>query len=286
VAGTEFKFTVIAQTAANATATGYTGTVVFSSTDNGASTVLPVNATLVKGVGVFSANLTTAGNQILRATDSSASAVTGSSGPITVSAAKASHFVVSTPATAVAGASFKFTVTALDKFNNIARGYTGNVTFSASDPNKNVSLPGKSKLTAGVGVFSATLVTAGAQTLTATDNEAHISGQGGAITVSAAAVTHFEIVAPATVTAGAAFQFTIIAEDMFNNVVTNYSGTIHFTSSDSTAVLPGNVTLTGGIGVFSATLSNTKGDQKILATSTANSAISGTSNKINVKGKK
>src|SRR5262249_49615410 len=94
--------------------TGYTGTVTFTSTDTGKATALPLRGTLVNGVGVFTATLTTAGSQTLTASAKSASgpswAMTGTSGPITVSAATATHFAVSAPGATTAGAGFRFTV--------------------------------------------------------------------------------------------------------------------------------------------------------------------------------
>src|SRR5208283_3819188 len=48
----------------------------------------------------------------------------------------------------------------------------------------------------------------------------------------------------------------------------SYSNTVHFTSSDTAASLPANVTLTSGSGTFSATL-KTPGSQTFTATDTA-----------------
>ena len=59
--------------------------------------------------------------------------------------------------------------------------------------------------------------------------------------------THFAVAAPASVTAGTAFNFTLTALNASNNVVTGYSGTVHFTSTDGQAVLPANSTLAIGI---------------------------------------
>ena len=80
---------------------------------------------------------------------------------------------------------------------------------------------------------------------------------------------------------GAAFSFTVKAEDQFNNIATTYTGTVHFTSSDAAATLPANSTLTNGVGTFSATL-NTSGTQTITATDTVTSTIAGVSNNITV----
>jgi uncharacterized repeat protein (TIGR01451 family) len=93
--------------------------------------------------------------------------------------------------------------------------------------------------------------------------------------------THFVVSAPASVTAGQPFTFTVTALDQFNNTAAGYVGTVHFTSSDAGVILPADSTLTNGTGTFSATL-NTAGPQTITATDTAVSSITGTSNTITV----
>ncbi len=104
----------------------------------------------------------------------------------------------------------------------------------------------------------------------------------GALTVTAgAAATHFSVSAPGTATAGTAFSVTVTALDASNAVVTGYTGTVHFTSSDGAAVLPANSALTNGVGTFSATL-KTPGAQTITATDTVTATITGTSGAITV----
>src|SRR5205085_8419517 len=157
------------------------------------------------------------------------------------------------PSSATAGSAFSFTVTAQDQFNNTATGYAGTVHFTSSDGQ--AVLPSNSTLTSGTGMFSATLKTAGAQTLTATDTvTSSITGTSNTIMVGAAAAIHFSVSAPASATAGSAFSFIVTALDQFNNTATGYTGTVHFTSSDGQAVVPANSTLTNGTGTFSATL--------------------------------
>ena len=51
---------------------------------------------------------------------------------------------------------------------------------------------------------------------------------------------------PNPTTAGAAHNVTVTADDAFGNTATGYLGTVHFTSSDGLAVLPGNYTFTAG----------------------------------------
>jgi hypothetical protein len=285
VQGVAFSFTVIAEDASNNTATGYTGTVGFTSSDPGAFTRLPSNSTLVGGVGTFNATLTTVGTQTLTATDTSSGFINGSSNPITVSASAATHYVVTAPANAAAGVAFNFTVTALTQFNNVATGYNGFATFSSSDAGASTSLPPVSALTNGIGTFAATLTTAGHQTLTATDvANTTVTGHSGPINVSAAAATHFVVTAPANATAGAPFNFTVTAEDQFGNTATAYTGVVGFSSSDSTATfVPPTATLTAGTGNFIATLRK-GGVQTLTATDTFNPTISGASNPINVVG--
>jgi hypothetical protein len=158
-------------------------------------------------------------------------------GSLSVAAGAATHFTVSAPSTATAGTAFNFTVTALDQFNNTATSYGGMVHFSSSDGT--ATLPADSTLTNGVGTFAATLKTVGPQTITAADkNSSSINGASGSITVSAAAATHFVVSAPSAATAGTAFNFTVTAQDQYNNTATSYGGTVHFTSSDGIASLP------------------------------------------------
>jgi hypothetical protein len=278
LSGTAFNFTVTALDPFTNTATGYSGTAHFTSTDPAA--VLPANSTLTSGVGTFSATLNTAGNQTITATDSTTASITGTSGNISVTAVTPTHFSVAAPSTATAGTPFNFMVTALTASNTTATGYTGTVHFSGSDAQG--VLPANATLTNGIGTFSATLKTAGSQSLTATDTaNASIAGTSNAIVVSAAGVLHFNVSAPASATAGAAFNFTVQAADVYNNIATGYSGTAAFSSNDAKAALPANATLTNGVGTFSATL-KTAGLRTITATDTANGAIKGTSANITV----
>ncbi|HEY8741663.1 MAG TPA: hypothetical protein VIU62_01075, partial [Chloroflexota bacterium] len=164
--------------------------------------------------------------------------------------------------------------------NNTLTTFGDTVHFTSSDGS--AVLPADSTLTNGTGTVSATLRTAGNQTITATDtSNSAMTGTSGAIAVSAAAATHMVISAPATASAGGAFFFTVIAQDQFDNIASAYAGTVHFTSSDGTASLPTNSTLTNGIGTFSVTL-HTLGNQTITATDTVNASVTGTSGAITV----
>src|SRR5580658_5138175 len=97
----------------------------------------------------------------------------------------ATHFSVTAPAAATAGTAFSFSVTALDASNNTATSYSGTVQFTSTD--SQAVLPANSTLASGSGMFSATLNTAGSETISATDTvTASITGTSSAITVTAA----------------------------------------------------------------------------------------------------
>lgn len=80
--GVAFNATVTARDPFNNTASGYTGTVHFTSSDGTAT--LPANGTLASGSGTFSFTLRTAGNQTISATDIATSSITGTSSAIVV----------------------------------------------------------------------------------------------------------------------------------------------------------------------------------------------------------
>src|SRR5207244_139238 len=110
--------------------------------------------------------------------------------------------------------------------------------FTSSDGQ--AALPANSTLTGGTGTFSATLKTAGTQSLTATDSvTSSITGTETGITVNSAAASTFAVAGfSSPVTAGTAGSFSVTAKDPYGNTATGYAGTVHFTSSDGQASLP------------------------------------------------
>jgi hypothetical protein len=69
---------------------------------------------------------------------------------------------------------------------------------------------------------------------------------------------------------------TLTVEDAYGNVVTGYRGTVHFTSSDSTASLPANYSFTAsdaGVHTFTGLVLGKKGKQTLTVTDTQNSAL-------------
>jgi hypothetical protein len=127
-----------------------------------------------------------------------------------------------------------------------------------------------------------TLFVPGTATCTATFTANGISStQSFNITMQQVNVTHFDVTADSSATAGDTVNFTVTAKDGANHAVPTYTGTVSFTSSDPIAVLPSNASLTLGTGNFTATLKKA-GAQTITATDTSSSTIKGTSNNVTV----
>ncbi len=73
-------------------------------------------------------------------------------------------------------------------------------------------------------------------------------------------------------------RLTITVQDAYGNLVTGYTGTIHFTSTDSAATLPANYTFTAadqGVHTFTGLVLRKRGTQKITLTDTLNSSLTG-----------
>jgi hypothetical protein len=193
---------------------------------------------------------------------------------------QAGRFVVAGfPSVITAGNAGSFTVTALNADGTTDTSYTGTVHFTSSD--SMAGLPADYSFTAadaGTHTFSATFKTAGTQSITATDTAStSITGTDGGITVNPAA-SKFIIVTPSSVTAGTPFSLTVTVVDAYGNVVTGYTGTIRFNSTDNKATLPADYTFTaadGGSHTFTGLSLRKRGHQKITITDTHSSSLVG-----------
>jgi N-acetylneuraminic acid mutarotase len=111
-----------------------------------------------------------------------------------VAALPASRLVLTGFPSAVAGTPETFTVSAEDAYGNIVTGYSGTVSFSASGVAK---LPAPAQLTNGSGSFTATLFSAGLQSLSVSDGT--LSGQENDIIITPASPDTTSLNAPLTV---------------------------------------------------------------------------------------
>ena len=289
-AGTPQTFTVTAFDANGNVATGYIGTVEFSSSDGTA--VLPSSTTITpedNGTISLTATLNTAGLQSITATDASTSSITGSESNINVQPAAPMTLVVAGfPSTETAGVSGNVTVTIDKSDGTVATGYTGTVKFSSSDGK--ALLPRNYTFTsadAGTHTFPFTFETAGIQSITVADvSTPSLSGSETGITVQPAALAKLIVSGfPAGPTAGTQYNFTVSATDSYGNVITGYLGTVNLSSTDANATFsPASYTFTGadaGTHTFSATL-ETAGLQSIKAIDGTNN-LSGSESGITVQ---
>jgi CSLREA domain-containing protein len=282
-AGATGTITVTAKDASGNTVSGFTGTVSFTSSDPQA--LLPAAYTFVaadNGSHTFNVTLKTAGTQSLTATTAGTPSITGTQSAITVTPAAANQLVVTTQpsATATAGVAFATQprVAAEDPFGNVITADNTHTVTAASTGMATVQGTTTVTLVNGIASF-ADLAYDKAETmqLRFTINASGVSTATSTnIAVAPAAPNTFTVAGfPSPIAVGVAGSFTVVAQDAFGNAATTYAGTIHFSSSDSQAVLPADSTLINGTGTFNATL-NTPGTQALTATDTVTAAMAGT----------
>jgi uncharacterized repeat protein (TIGR01451 family) len=181
------------------------------------------------------------------------------------------HFTVDVPANQVAGAPFTVTLTAREHSGAAVANFAGTATLSTSDPQG--SVPASATFTAGVASFSATLKTAGSQTITATDSTAAtVNGQGIVIVGSAAAAQLAFEQQPMATLVGAPFvpAIRVIALDAFNNVASTDNSdviSVGIQNNPTAATLSGttSVKLTDGVATFPTVAVNKAGSGFTLA---------------------
>jgi hypothetical protein len=131
------------------------------------------------------------------------------------------------------GNTVTFTVTAQDSTGAVVPSYTGSVQLTSTDGHAvcdGKSLPTSYTFVAGdhgTHTFTATLQTAGSQTITATDQANNsLIATTNPITVSAGPFSKFLVSIPGgnTLVAGNPFLVSVQAADQFGNPVTSYSG--------------------------------------------------------------
>ncbi|SEK89733.1 IPT/TIG domain-containing protein [Stigmatella aurantiaca] len=250
-------------------ATGFVGTVHFTSTDGQAT--LPPDYTFTPGDAGHKAFT----NVVLRTVGAQTVTVQAASLQdeltVEVGSGAVEELVLEVPSAPVqAGSPFAVTVTLRDGSGNIATGYTGTVSFGSSDGQ--VTLPADYTFTAadaGKKTFSGLVLhTAGTQSVTVQDTGATGLTETKSLFVTEGPTASLMLSSPGTATAGASFSVTLSARDAFGNVVTGYTGSVSFSSDDAQAALPEAYTFTSGDAgqhVFSATL-KTAGTKQVSVT--------------------
>ena len=224
--------------------TGFVGTVALTSSD--ANALLPASVPFaasnrgsvqLDAVTFFAAgaqSITTAFNGL-----SHSLALPVAPGP-------AASLSLSGPSTASTGTPITIVLQAFDAYGNLATGYLGSVELSSSDahavlPSAPIAftpqMAGSTALAVGLG-------TLGSQSIDAVDaNDARLSASIPAIAVTAGAGTQLYLSAPASTMAGQPLgAVTLSVRDAYNNLVTNYAGTVSFSANDPNASLPTDYT--------------------------------------------
>jgi len=277
-AGEATPFTLTAITSDGKTAPGFRGTIHLTSTD--AKAELPGDVAFTAsdaGVKQVMVMLKTAGVSTLTGTDTASPARQGAAS-VTVQPGPASAYqLTALPASALAGEALVLTITARDAFGNVATSYGGQAKLTSTDPSD--VLPAAGAFTAGVRTVNVEFTKVGGHLAT-------VSALGGAIppidtsSVAIAAAAPVEIrvtAAHATTIAGTPEAFTATLVDFFGNLATNYTGTVHFASTDASAVVPADFTFTAadaGTHGFTTTL-KTAGAQTLALGDTASARITG-----------
>jgi hypothetical protein len=355
-AGLAFSITVTALDASNNKATGYTGTVHFTSSD--AAAVLPADYTFTAadaGIHTFTNAFTlkTAGSDTVTATDKTTSSITGGATvTVTTSTSTNSNLAASgtayrwfgmssstanTNKTAAPGLNdnnMSADVTLTAAGDDIANAYeaAGVIWSAAQTINKVTFTNGSFNASTYDGVFDNNF---GLQTTTDGVTWTNVTGwslspayqydvpaaagvtytfTGPVVSVlgvrvvgqvhslsgndswfdNAIEVQAFAATATASslvvsgyafpTTAGVSHSFTVTARDASGNIVTGYTGTITFSSSDDQAGLPANYTFVSGDAgqhTFTA-IFKTAGTQSLTAKDTVTSSISGSQSGITV----
>ncbi|MCC6621420.1 MAG: VCBS repeat-containing protein [Deltaproteobacteria bacterium] len=284
VAGVAHTATLTAYDAYDNRASGYRGTVTFTTSD--AAGTAPTAYSFTAGDGgqttVQGFVGRTAGAATLGASDAAGALTITTS--VSYAPADASRIeITGLPTSLVAGAPTGFVVTARDPFGNVATGYRGTVQITTTDGA--ATAPASHPYVAGDnGAFTFTglvLRTAGERTVTARD----VAGElvhALPVTVQPAAATTLDVaLGAASVPAGVPTSVTITARDAFGNVATGYLGTVDLETTDEQATLPQTYAFVAGdLGVrtLGGITFRTVGVQTVVVTDDATPTITGAGN--------
>jgi hypothetical protein len=278
VAGVPFSVTVTARDQGGNTISGYSGSALITTSDTQAQASFPTQVSFTSGIGSFMATLKTAGSQTITATDSISALITNQ-GTVSVAPGTPAQLVFQQqPATTLVNTPFlaQVTVAALDSFNNVVTTDSSDVvTLGLQNNPAGATLAGttRAQLVNGVAVLKILQVSQAGIGYTLAASGVGLSATSNPFDVVAVAQLRVTTSQP-TVTAGLGVTVSVQALDASGQVVNNYTGPVHFTSSDPQAGLPPDATLTQGQGSFTVTL-KTAGSQTIRAADLAQPTVAG-----------
>jgi hypothetical protein len=282
-AGSGFGFAVTAEDGAGHVYTSFNGNVTVALGDYFGGTV-PLGGTVTvradQGVATFSGlTIGPAGDYLLIATSDGS---TGTSSPISVTAAAANQFVVSNQpaANVTAGSGFDLVFYAEDAEGNVDTTFDGDVTLALANNPGGGNLGGTLTVPAinGIAIFSGltidtagigyTLDASGTGLSPATSNPLNITALGVA--------THLVVTTqpPSAVTAKSGFTLAVSAEDDFGTVDTSFQDNVAIAvevDASNTETLGGILTApaVAGVATFSGLTLSTANDYYIIQASSA-----------------
>jgi hypothetical protein len=283
--GSPSDVTVRAVDDAGNTTPAYQGTVRFTS--SAGSSVLPADYPFGAGdagLRTFAGGvvLKVPGVQSVTATDTATASITGTQSNIDV----VPFLVVSVGSPQAVGVPASVVVTVKDAHNNTITGYTGQVHFTSDDPQ---AVPPPDYTFTGADLGSHTFSGAsgvifkstGTRHVTVTDTaKPPTTGTSNDVTVNVGAPSKLVLSGVTSPTAsGTASDVTVKAVDAGGNLTPSYVGTVHFTSSATSAALPTDYTFVAGDSgshtfTDGVTL-NSVGTQSVTATDTVTGSING-----------
>ena len=273
-AGGTIDLTITAEDAHGNVVTDFSDSITLSDSLGGASFSV---GSFSGGVATVTATLDTAGAQSFTASDPTAT-ISGTSSLVTVTPAAASKLLVSSSLSSLsAGGTTSLSITAEDRFGNVVIGFSDSVTLADNLGGASFSAASFSD---GLATLTATLDTAGTQSLTISDPAATISGTSGPVTVTPVVASKLLVSSSSSsLSAGGTTSVTITAEDRFGNLITGFSDSVTLSDNLGGATFS-TASFSGGVATLTATL-DTAGTQSLTA-SDPTAAISSTSNGISV----
>jgi Peptidase family C25/Right handed beta helix region len=186
------------------------------------------------------------------ATDNTNGFVGASSYTLTINVPVLHHFAINTIPTQTAGTAFNITITAKDASNVTVTTFTGTVNLSTTAGTITPTTSGA--FSNGVLTQSVTVTQSGAgKTISVNDGSGH-TATSNTFTVNVGALHHFAIGNITTQTAGAAFNISLTAQDLNNNTVTSFNGTVGMSTTAGTITPTTSSAFTSGTRTQSVTV--------------------------------
>ncbi|HET8538397.1 MAG TPA: hypothetical protein VFL83_00865, partial [Anaeromyxobacter sp.] len=244
--------------------TSYAGLAALSSTDPVGD--YPVVPRFAGGAAVATPlRLFTVGSQTVTATELNAAAPLTGSATTTVVPGPAFRFdVTGLPSSVAAGAPASVTITARDRWGNVATAYAGVPALSSTDPRARFT-PAAPTFTQGVATATAVHETAGLHTMTVADGT--ISG-AASTTVTPGPATRLAVALPSSASTGVPVAISMQALDAYGNLATGYGGALTLASGAGGATFAPAPALSGGVYQGTATFT-VPGPQRVTAISGA-----------------